>query len=123
MARGEELTDERWAILAPLIPEPPRRDGRMAPSELRSTIVNGVSDRHVEAAGYIVNNLEARKAQDVATYLKSSQDESLRTTGEIVEVFSKAERSPTADGRVELSLRPPESSRVTDREWEHLLGS
>src|SRR5215213_8416627 len=100
-----------------------RRDVGMAPSESRSTIVNGVSDRHVEAAGYIVNNLDSRKAQDVATYLKSSQDESLRTTGEIVEVFSKAERSPTADGRVELSLRPPESSRVTDREWEHLLGS
>ncbi len=100
-----------------------RRDVGMAPSESRSIIVNGVSDRHVEAAGYIVNNLDSRKAQDVATYLKSSQDESLRTTGEIVEVFSKAERSPTADGRVELSLRPSESSRVTDREWEHLLGS
>lgn len=100
-----------------------RRDVGMAPSESRSTIVNGVSDRHVEAAGYIVNNLDSRKAQDVATYLKSSQDESLRTTGEIVEVFSKAERSPTADGRVELSLRPSESSRVTDREWEHLLGN
>src|ERR687891_469664 len=26
MARGEELTDEQWAILAPLIPEPPRRE-------------------------------------------------------------------------------------------------
>ncbi len=25
MARGEELTDEQWAILAPLIPEPLRR--------------------------------------------------------------------------------------------------
>jgi transposase len=23
MARGEELTDEQWAVLAPLIPEPP----------------------------------------------------------------------------------------------------
>ncbi|HZG52286.1 MAG TPA: transposase [Pyrinomonadaceae bacterium] len=32
MARGEELTDEQWAILAPLIPEPPRREnGRGRP--------------------------------------------------------------------------------------------
>ena len=60
-----------------------RRDVGMAPSESRSSIVNGVSDRHVEAAGYIVNNFDSRKAQDVATYLKSSQDESLRTAGEI----------------------------------------
>jgi len=29
MARQEELTDEQWAIIAPIIPEPPRReDGR-----------------------------------------------------------------------------------------------
>ena len=26
MARREELTDEQWAIIAPLIPEPPRRE-------------------------------------------------------------------------------------------------
>jgi transposase len=25
MARREELTDEQWAIIAPLIPEPPHR--------------------------------------------------------------------------------------------------
>jgi transposase len=32
MARREELTDEQWAIIAPLIPEPPRReDGRGRP--------------------------------------------------------------------------------------------
>jgi transposase len=28
MARGEELTDEQWAVLAPLIPEPPRREDK-----------------------------------------------------------------------------------------------
>jgi hypothetical protein len=28
MARGEELTAEQWAVLAPPIPEPPRREDK-----------------------------------------------------------------------------------------------
>jgi transposase len=32
MTRQEELSDEQWTIIAPLIPEPPRReDGRGRP--------------------------------------------------------------------------------------------
>jgi len=43
MARGEELTDEQWAILAPLIPEPPRReDGRGRPWRDTREVINGV---------------------------------------------------------------------------------
>jgi transposase len=43
MARGEELTDEQWAILAPLIPEPPRReDKRGRPWRVTREVINGV---------------------------------------------------------------------------------
>ncbi len=43
MARGEELTDEQWAILAPLIPEPPRReDKRGRPWRDTREVMNGV---------------------------------------------------------------------------------
>ena len=41
--RGEELTDEQWAIIAPLIPEPPRReDGRGRPWLDPRAMINGV---------------------------------------------------------------------------------
>jgi transposase len=41
--RGEELTDEQWAIIAPLIPEPPRReDGRGRPWRDTREVMNGV---------------------------------------------------------------------------------
>jgi transposase len=41
--RGEELTDEQWAIIAPLIPEPPRReDGRGRPWKDTREVINGV---------------------------------------------------------------------------------
>ena len=41
--RGEELTDEQWAIIAPLIPEPPRRqDGRGRPWKDTREVMNGV---------------------------------------------------------------------------------
>ena len=43
MARGEELTDEQRAVLAPLIPEPPRReDKRGRPWKDTREVVNGV---------------------------------------------------------------------------------
>ena len=43
MARGEELTDEQWAILAPLIPAPPRReDKRGRPWRDTREVMNGV---------------------------------------------------------------------------------
>ena len=43
MARGEELTDEQWAVLAPLIPEPPRReDKRGRPWRDTREVLNGV---------------------------------------------------------------------------------
>jgi transposase len=43
MARGEELTDEQWAIIGPLIPEPPRReDGRGRPWRDTREVMNGV---------------------------------------------------------------------------------
>ena len=41
--RGEELTDEQWAIIGPLIPEPPRRkDGRGRPWRDTREVLNGV---------------------------------------------------------------------------------
>lgn len=41
--RGEELTDEQWAIIGPLIPEPPRRDdGRGRPWKKTREVMNGV---------------------------------------------------------------------------------
>src|SRR5688572_30224436 len=41
--RGEELTDEQWAIIGPLIPEPPRRtDGRGRPWRDRREVINGI---------------------------------------------------------------------------------
>ena len=43
MARGEELTDKQWAVLAPLIPEPPRReDNRGRPWKDTREVMNGV---------------------------------------------------------------------------------
>jgi transposase len=43
MARGEELTDEQWSVIAPLIPEPPRRaDGRGRPWRDTREVMNGV---------------------------------------------------------------------------------
>jgi transposase len=43
MARREELTDEQWAIIAPLIPEPPRReDGRGRPWKDSREVMNGI---------------------------------------------------------------------------------
>jgi transposase len=41
--RGEELTDEQWAIIGPLIPKPPRReDGRGRPWKETREVMNGV---------------------------------------------------------------------------------
>ena len=41
--RGEELTDEQWAVIEPLIPEPPRRDdGRGRPWKDTREVMNGV---------------------------------------------------------------------------------
>ena len=43
MARGEELTDEQWLILEPLLPELPRRsDGRGRPWRSQREVLNGV---------------------------------------------------------------------------------
>ena len=41
--RGEELTDEQWMIIGPLIPEPPRReDGLSRPWKETREVMNGV---------------------------------------------------------------------------------
>ncbi len=41
--RGEELTDEQWAVIEPLIPEPPRReDNRGRPWRDTREVMNGV---------------------------------------------------------------------------------
>jgi len=41
--RGEELTDEQWAVIEPLIPEPPRReDKRGRPWRDTREVMNGV---------------------------------------------------------------------------------
>ena len=43
MARREELTDEQWALIEPLIPELPRRDdGRGRPWRDTREVMNGV---------------------------------------------------------------------------------
>jgi transposase len=43
MARREELTDEQWAIIEPLLPELPRRaDGRGRPWREHREVLNGV---------------------------------------------------------------------------------
>ena len=43
MARGEELTDEQWALLELLLPELPRRaDGRGRPWRSQREVLNGV---------------------------------------------------------------------------------
>ena len=43
MARREELTDEQWALIGPLIPEPPRReDNRGRPWRDTREVMNGV---------------------------------------------------------------------------------
>ena len=43
MARGEELTDEQWVLLEPLLPELPRRDdGRGRPWRSQREVLNGV---------------------------------------------------------------------------------
>ena len=41
--RGEELTDEQWAVIEPLIPEPPRReDNRGRPWRGTREVMGGV---------------------------------------------------------------------------------
>ena len=43
MAKGEELSDEQWMILEPLLPELPRRsDGRGRPWRSQREVLNGV---------------------------------------------------------------------------------
>jgi transposase len=43
MARREELTDEQWAIIEPLLPELPRReDGRGRPWRGNREVLNGI---------------------------------------------------------------------------------
>jgi transposase len=43
MARREELTDKQWAIIKPLLPEPPRRaDGRGRPWRDAREGLNGI---------------------------------------------------------------------------------
>jgi transposase len=43
MARREELTDDQWAIIKPLIPEPRRRaDGRGRPWRDAREVLNGI---------------------------------------------------------------------------------
>ena len=43
MARGEELTDEQWELLGPLLPELPRRgDGRGRPWRSQREVLDGV---------------------------------------------------------------------------------
>jgi transposase len=43
MARAEELTDEQWAVLDPLIPLPKRRaDGRGRPQRESREVLNGI---------------------------------------------------------------------------------
>lgn len=43
MARREELTDEQWEIIEPLIPEPPKReDGKGRPRREDREILNGI---------------------------------------------------------------------------------
>ena len=41
--RADELTDEQWCVLAPLIPDPPRRaDGRGRPWRANREVLNGM---------------------------------------------------------------------------------
>jgi len=43
MARREELSDEQWAVLSPLFPEPRRRpDGRGRPRRATREVLNGI---------------------------------------------------------------------------------
>jgi transposase len=43
LPNARDLTDAQWAILAPLIPEPPRRsDGRGCPWKDRRSVLNGI---------------------------------------------------------------------------------
>ena len=43
MARGEELTDEQWAVIEPHLPELPRReDGRGRPWRENREVINGI---------------------------------------------------------------------------------
>jgi transposase len=43
MARREELTNEQWALIKPLLPEPPRRtDGRGRPWRDARGVLNGI---------------------------------------------------------------------------------
>lgn len=43
MARGEELTDEQWAVIEPHLPELPiREDGRGRPWRENREVINGI---------------------------------------------------------------------------------
>ena len=43
MARGEELTDEQWAVIEPHLPEPPvREDGRGRPWRENREVMDGI---------------------------------------------------------------------------------
>ena len=43
MVRREDLTEEQWGLIAPLIPTPPRRpDGRGRPWRANREVLNGI---------------------------------------------------------------------------------
>ncbi len=93
---------------------------RIAPERGRPSF-EGLADRHVEAAGYVLHNNDARKARDVATLLRGSADPQLRQTGEIIDAFSRIDRQMQPDGRIELLFTPPEKSTVPGQAWSALL--
>ncbi|MFL6284597.1 MAG: DNA-processing protein DprA [Pyrinomonadaceae bacterium] len=87
----------------------------------RSTIIEGVTDRHINAVGYVIHNTDARRARDVASHLMNSSDRGLRAAGEILDAFNRVQKDERADGRVELSLTTPEKSQIGGQGWSRLL--
>jgi uncharacterized phage-like protein YoqJ len=98
-----------------------RREQGVTQSEKRSTIVQGVPDRNLDAAGYVLHNFDAKQAQDVAAYLCASSNRQMRATGEIIQIFSEIKQDLKHDGSMELSLTVPQQSRHTENEWKALL--
>jgi transposase len=108
MARREELTDEQWALIEPLIPELPRRDdGRGRPWRGTREVINGVlwilrsGARWQDLPGRVLTSEGPERLIGDKAYDSDPLDAELKERGiELIAPHkSNRKKAPTQDGR------------------------